>query len=244
MTGASMPRTQPARSPSSCTITSSRPHCATPRRPCCPISSRVTHSCSGSTPEHAGYWQANGEGVENFTRAEWALALDELGGHSEDSFRRTADRLEQRGDAALAFRVAELGLARYPNSVALLRSRARADHAQSDQLADESVSVHRLLRVVGQSARACFAAIAANSCPRRTSGHRRTPQLRAGLRRSAIRISAGRVCFRVAANGEVPNEKSPSGDGSSPARPGRQIAVAEDISWPEAERLDQGSGPH
>ncbi len=194
--------------------------------------------------EHAGYWQANGEGVENFTRAEWALALDELGGHSEDSFRRTADRLEQRGDAALAFRVAELGLARYPNSVALLRSRARADHAQSDQLADESVSVHRLLRVVGQSARACFAAIAANSCPRRTSGHRRTPQLRAGLRRSAIRISAGRVCFRVAANGEVPNEKSPSGDGSSPARPGRQIAVAEDISWPEAERLDQGSGPH
>src|SRR2546422_368153 len=76
--------------------------------------------------EHAGYWQANGEGVENFTRAEWALALDELGGHSEDSFRRTADRLEQRGDAALAFRVAELGLARYPNSVALLRSRARA----------------------------------------------------------------------------------------------------------------------
>jgi glyoxylase-like metal-dependent hydrolase (beta-lactamase superfamily II) len=76
--------------------------------------------------EHAGYWQANGEGVENFTRAEWALALDELGGHTEDAFSRTADRLEQRGDAALAFRVAELGLARYPNSVALLNSRARA----------------------------------------------------------------------------------------------------------------------
>jgi glyoxylase-like metal-dependent hydrolase (beta-lactamase superfamily II) len=76
--------------------------------------------------EHAGYWRANGEGVENFTRAEWALALDELGGHSENSFRRTADRLEQRGDAALAFRIAELGLARYPNSVALLRSRTRA----------------------------------------------------------------------------------------------------------------------
>jgi glyoxylase-like metal-dependent hydrolase (beta-lactamase superfamily II) len=76
--------------------------------------------------EHAGYWQANGEGVENFTRAEWALALDELGGKSEDSFRRTADRLEQRGDAALAFRITELGLARYPNSVALRSSRARA----------------------------------------------------------------------------------------------------------------------
>jgi glyoxylase-like metal-dependent hydrolase (beta-lactamase superfamily II) len=76
--------------------------------------------------EHAGYWQANGEGVENFTRAEWARALDEIGGNSEDSFRRTADRLEQRGDAALAFRIAELGLARYPNSVSLRSSRARA----------------------------------------------------------------------------------------------------------------------
>jgi glyoxylase-like metal-dependent hydrolase (beta-lactamase superfamily II) len=76
--------------------------------------------------EHAGYWQANGEGVENFTRAEWALALDELGGKNEDSFRRTADRLEKGGDAALAFRIAELGLARYPNSVALRSSRTHA----------------------------------------------------------------------------------------------------------------------
>ena len=76
--------------------------------------------------EHAGYWQANGEGVETFTRAEWALALDELGARSEDSFRRAADRLEQHGDPALALRIAELGLVRYPSSVALLSSRARA----------------------------------------------------------------------------------------------------------------------
>ena len=75
---------------------------------------------------HAGYWQANGEGVETFTRAEWALALDELGARSEDSFRRAAERLEQHGDPALAFRIAELGLVRYPNSAALLSSRARA----------------------------------------------------------------------------------------------------------------------
>jgi glyoxylase-like metal-dependent hydrolase (beta-lactamase superfamily II) len=75
---------------------------------------------------HAGYWQANGEGVENFTRADWALALDELGGYSEDAFRRTADRLQQRGDAALALRIAELGLERYPGSAALRSSRARA----------------------------------------------------------------------------------------------------------------------
>ena len=75
--------------------------------------------------EHAGYWQANGDGVENFTRAEWARALDELGARSEDSFVRAADRLEQYGDSALAFRVAELGLVRYPSSAALQKSRAR-----------------------------------------------------------------------------------------------------------------------
>ncbi len=76
--------------------------------------------------EHAGYWQANGEGVENFTRAEWALALDELGARSERSFARAADRLEGCGDSALALRVAELGLVRYPNSAALLSSRTRS----------------------------------------------------------------------------------------------------------------------
>ena len=76
--------------------------------------------------EHAGYWQANGEGVENFTRAEWALALDELGAKSESSFTRAANRLEERGDSGLALRVAELGLLRYPNSAALLSSRARS----------------------------------------------------------------------------------------------------------------------
>jgi glyoxylase-like metal-dependent hydrolase (beta-lactamase superfamily II) len=76
--------------------------------------------------EHAGYWQANGEGVETFTRADWALALDELGARSEDSFRRAADRLDERGDSALALRIVELGLVRYPNSVALSKSRARS----------------------------------------------------------------------------------------------------------------------
>ena len=76
--------------------------------------------------EHGGYWQSNGEGIETFTRAEWALALDELGARSEDAFVRAADRLEQRGDSALALRIAELGLIRYPNSAALQKSRARS----------------------------------------------------------------------------------------------------------------------
>jgi len=76
--------------------------------------------------EHAGYWQANGEGIENFTRAEWALALDELGARSEESFARAANRLEERGDSALALRVAELGLVRYPKSAVLSSSRTRS----------------------------------------------------------------------------------------------------------------------
>jgi len=76
--------------------------------------------------DHAGYCQANGEGIENFTRAEWALALDELGAKSEESFAGAANRLEERGDSALALRVAELGLVRYPNSAALLSSRGRS----------------------------------------------------------------------------------------------------------------------
>jgi glyoxylase-like metal-dependent hydrolase (beta-lactamase superfamily II) len=76
--------------------------------------------------EHAGYWQANGEGIENFTRAEWALALDELGARSEDAFVRAADQLQQRGDSALALRISELGLIRYPNSAALQQSRSRS----------------------------------------------------------------------------------------------------------------------
>jgi glyoxylase-like metal-dependent hydrolase (beta-lactamase superfamily II) len=75
--------------------------------------------------EHAGYWQGNGEGIEQFTRAEWAAALDAVSG-SESGFVQGAEQLESRGDSALALRVAELGLLRYPNSNALRESRGRA----------------------------------------------------------------------------------------------------------------------
>jgi hypothetical protein len=76
--------------------------------------------------EHAGYWQANGDGIDAFTRAEWAGALDALGGGDEAPFVRTARDLEARGDAALAFQIAELGLARHPASAALQQIRQRA----------------------------------------------------------------------------------------------------------------------
>jgi hypothetical protein len=76
--------------------------------------------------EHAGYWQANGDGIDVFTRVEWAGALDALGGGGDAPFVRTARDLEARGDAALALQIAELGLARHPSSVALRQTRERA----------------------------------------------------------------------------------------------------------------------
>lgn len=76
--------------------------------------------------EHAGYWSANGDGIDQFTRGEWATALDLLAGENAAAFARTADELEQRGDAALALHIADSGLARYPQNGALKASRERA----------------------------------------------------------------------------------------------------------------------
>jgi glyoxylase-like metal-dependent hydrolase (beta-lactamase superfamily II) len=75
--------------------------------------------------EHAGYWQSNGEGMDEFTRGEWASALDLLG-HSDVAFARASDDLTSRGDSTMALRIAELGLVRYPSSVALKTSREGA----------------------------------------------------------------------------------------------------------------------
>ncbi|HEY6002835.1 MAG TPA: MBL fold metallo-hydrolase [Anaeromyxobacter sp.] len=76
--------------------------------------------------EHAGYWQSNGDGIDVFTRGEWAAALDAMGGESDASFARVAKELEARGDAALALQIADLGLVRHPSSAALRESRERA----------------------------------------------------------------------------------------------------------------------
>lgn len=75
---------------------------------------------------HAGYWQGNGDGIDLPTRAEWAGALDLMGGGGADAFVRTALDLEARGDAALALRIAEAGLLRHPGTAALVAARARA----------------------------------------------------------------------------------------------------------------------
>jgi len=76
--------------------------------------------------QNAGYWQSDGEGVESFTRAEWAAMLDGFGDGSDGPFIRVAEDLLQRGDAPLAVRVAELGLLRHANSGKLQDTRKRA----------------------------------------------------------------------------------------------------------------------
>ena len=76
--------------------------------------------------EHAGYWQSNGDGLDAFTRDEWAAALDGSRVAATGAFARTSRELEARGDAALALQIADLGLARHPTSVPLRQARERA----------------------------------------------------------------------------------------------------------------------
>jgi len=75
--------------------------------------------------QSAGYWKPDGEGMEVLAPAEWAAALDLLGGHREEAFVRTARGLAERGDDVLALKLADLGLVRYPSSDALTAVRRR-----------------------------------------------------------------------------------------------------------------------
>jgi glyoxylase-like metal-dependent hydrolase (beta-lactamase superfamily II) len=76
--------------------------------------------------QSTGYWKPDGEGMEVLASAEWAAALDLLGGHREDAFVRTVRGLAERGDDVLALKLADVGLVRYPSSEALAASRRRA----------------------------------------------------------------------------------------------------------------------
>ncbi|WP_170991231.1 MBL fold metallo-hydrolase [Herbidospora galbida] len=72
-----------------------------------------------------GYWRADGTGVEHFSTAEWAVALDLLGGGGPDAFAKTGEELLSRGDPALALRIVESGLLRHPREPALAALRQR-----------------------------------------------------------------------------------------------------------------------
>ena len=76
--------------------------------------------------QSTGYWKPDGEGVEILAPAEWAAALDLLGGGREEAFVRSVRTLLERGDDVLALKLAQLGLLRYPSSEALPALRRQA----------------------------------------------------------------------------------------------------------------------
>jgi glyoxylase-like metal-dependent hydrolase (beta-lactamase superfamily II) len=76
--------------------------------------------------QHTGYWKSDGEGMEVYSRAEQAAALDLVAGGRDDAFARAAGSLNGRGDYGMGLRVAELGLAAHPSSAALAREKQRA----------------------------------------------------------------------------------------------------------------------
>ena len=78
-----------------------------------------------STQRSTGYWKPDGEGMEVLAPAEWAAALDLLGGHREDAFVRSVRALAERGDDVPALKLAQMGLVRYPTSEALVALRRR-----------------------------------------------------------------------------------------------------------------------
>ncbi len=76
--------------------------------------------------QRSGYWKPDGEGIEVFTAAEWAAALDLLGGQAAQAFVSAGEDLLGRGDPALALRLVESGLLRHPDDETLRGLRRRA----------------------------------------------------------------------------------------------------------------------
>lgn len=85
--------------------------------------------------QRTGYWKADGEGLEAFTAKEWTAALDLLAGGKDDAFIETVRALLERSDHALALKIADLGLIKYPTSRRLseLRLDALERLRQQDQ---------------------------------------------------------------------------------------------------------------
>ncbi len=81
--------------------------------------SRVYH-------QSTGYWKPDGEGIEILAPAEWAAALDLLGGGRAEPFARSAQTLLERGDDVLALKLTQLALLRHPANEDLTRLRQRA----------------------------------------------------------------------------------------------------------------------
>jgi glyoxylase-like metal-dependent hydrolase (beta-lactamase superfamily II) len=76
--------------------------------------------------QRTGYWKSDGEGMAVFSSAEWGAALDLVAGGDEGRVAEAAQALLARGDLELALRLAEMGLARHPNSPPLGAARTAA----------------------------------------------------------------------------------------------------------------------
>jgi glyoxylase-like metal-dependent hydrolase (beta-lactamase superfamily II) len=83
--------------------------------------------------EHVGYWQADGTGIDHFTRDEWGRSLDLLAGGSDGAFVRAASELLSRGDAAMALKLSNAGLTQHPTSDDLRAARDRSLAALRDR---------------------------------------------------------------------------------------------------------------
>jgi glyoxylase-like metal-dependent hydrolase (beta-lactamase superfamily II) len=76
--------------------------------------------------QRTGYWKPNGEGVEVFSDAQWAQALDLLAGGRERAFVEAARSLLSTGDYGLALQLIDLGHSAHPAGQELRALRARA----------------------------------------------------------------------------------------------------------------------
>jgi hypothetical protein len=73
--------------------------------------------------QRTGYWKSGGEGIEHIAPADWAAALNLLGGGSQDAFATAAGQILQSGNEALALKIADYGLMNYPGSGPLMALR-------------------------------------------------------------------------------------------------------------------------
>jgi hypothetical protein len=76
--------------------------------------------------QRTGYWKTDGEGIEVYSRPEWAAAVNLVGRGREEAFVEAATSLADRGDLGMSLEMARLGLALHPEDAALAQARQRA----------------------------------------------------------------------------------------------------------------------
>jgi len=76
--------------------------------------------------QRTGYWKPDGEGMEVYSPAELAAAVNLVGGGREESFVEAARNLTLRGDFGMSLEIARLGLSAHPESHALAEARRKA----------------------------------------------------------------------------------------------------------------------